>query len=47
MEKADTTKYLETTKTIKGQNGCPWLPLTGDMVVRMRDKILARPWVGV
>ena len=25
---------------------CPWLPLPGDLAVRMRE-VLARPWVGV
>ena len=34
----------------KGQNSCPWLPLSGDclgdMTVRMR-KVLVRLWVGV
>ena len=51
MKKADTTKYLKSTKTTvmrpnKGEtavHGCHW---PGDMVVRMCEG-LARPWIGV
>ena len=51
MKKADTTKYLESTKTTlmtpkKGETAVHGCHCPGDMVVRMREE-LARSWIGV